>query len=198
MLEHLFGSKTRLKLLRLFFREPEKSFFVRELTRLIDVQINAVRRELELLVSAGLVEEVEADQGNAKRDPSANLKKYYRLNRASLLYPEIQSLLLKAKVMEDQGFFQEIQQKGGEIKLFVLSGSFTGDKRAPTDILMVGNLRERAIMNSIAQYEKDHGTALRFTFMTEDEFYDRRQIMDKFLFSIFEAENIRVVNEMRI
>ncbi len=198
MLEHLFGSKTRLKLLRLFFREPEKAFFVRELTRLIDVQINAVRRELELLVSAGLVEEVSVEPGTNKRDPSASLRKYYHLNRGSLLYPEIQSLLLKAKVLEDQGFFQEMQQKGGEVKLFVLSGSFTGDKRAPTDILMIGNLREKAIMNCIAQYEKDHGIALRFTFMTVEEFYDRRQIMDKFLFSIFESEHIKVVNELRI
>lgn len=197
MLEHLFGSKTRLKLLRLFFRDPEKPFFVRELTRVIDVQINAVRRELELLVSAGLVEEVDV-QSNTARDPSAGLRKYYRLNRASLLYPEIQSLLLKAKVLEDQSFFQEIREKGGEIKLFLLSGSFTGDKRSPTDMFIVGTLRERAIMNAIATYEKDHGSTVRFTFMTEAEFHDRRQIMDKFLFSIFEAENIKVVNELGV
>lgn len=199
MLEHLFGSKTRLKLLRLFYREPEKPFFVRELTRLIDVQINAVRRELELLLLAGLLEETEVQNSSLeKRNPSASLRKYYRLNRASLLYPEIQSLLLKAKVLEDQSFFQDIQQKGGDIALFVLSGSFTGDKRALTDILIVGNLKERAIINAIAQYEKDHGASVRFTFMTEEEFYDRRQIMDKFLFSIFEAEHIKVINTIGV
>lgn len=197
MLEHLFGSKTRLKLLRIFFREPEKPFFVRELTRAIDAQINAVRRELELLVSAGLVEEAEG-QANTARDPSSGLRKYYRLNRSSLLYPEIQSLLLKAKILEDQSFFQEVQEKGGDIKLFLLSGVFTGDKRSPTDILMVGNLRERAILNSIAAYEKDHGGTLRFTFMTEQEFHDRRQIMDKFLFAIFESETIKVINTLGV
>lgn len=197
MLEHLFGSKTRLKLLRLFFREQEKAFFVRELTRIIDVQINAVRRELELLVAAGLVEETEV-QANTSRDPSSSLKKYYRLNRTSLLYPEIQSLLIKAKVLEDQSFFGDIQKKGGDIVLFILSGSFTGDKRAATDILMVGNLKERSIMNMIEDYEKSHGTALRFTFMTEQEFHDRRQIMDKFLFSIFECEHIKVINTLGI
>ena len=197
MLEHLFGSKTRLKLLRLFFREPEKPFFVRELTRAIDVQINAVRREIELLVSAGLVEEADI-QSSTSRDPSAGLRKYYRLNRSSLLYPEIQSLLLKAKILEDQSVFQEIQEKGGQIDLFLLSGVFTGDKRSPTDILMVGNLKERTILNCIANYEKDHGGTLKFTFMTAEEFHDRRQIMDKFLFSIFEAENIKVVNTLGV
>lgn len=197
MLEHLFGSKTRLKLLRIFFREPEKPFFVRELTRAIDAQINAVRRELELLVAAGLVEETNVE-ANTARDPSSSLRKYYRLNRSSLLYPEIQSLLLKAKILEDQSFFQEVQEKGGDIKLFLLSGVFTGDKRSPTDILMVGNLRERAILNSVAAYEKDHGGTLRFTFMTAEEFHDRRQIMDKFLFAIFESENIKVINTLGV
>ncbi len=197
MLEHLFGSKTRLKLLRLFFRDQDKAFFVRELTRIIDVQINAVRRELELLVAAGLVEETDT-QPNTSRDPSAGLKKYYRLNRTSLLYPEIQSLLVKAKVLEDQTFFGDVQKKGGDIALFVLSGSFTSDKRAPTDILIVGNLKERTIMNLIDDYEKAHGTALRFTFMTEQEFHDRRQIMDKFLFSIFECEHIKVINTIGV
>ena len=199
MLEHLFGSKTRLKLLRLFFRDPSKAFFVRELTRLIDAQINAVRRELEILTLAGLIEETTEEKVNILRDPSALMRKYFRLNQASLLYPEIHSLLLKAKVLEDQNFFSEIQDKGGEIKLLVLGGSFTGDKRSPTDIFMVGNnIRERAIMNSIANYEKDHGCALRYTFMTEEEFRDRRQILDKFLFSIFEADNIKVVNKLNI
>lgn len=197
MLEHLFGSKTRLKLLRLFFREADKPFFVRELTRIIDVQINAVRRELELLVAAGLVEETDVDS-KTSRDPSSGLRKYYRLNRASLLYPEIQSLLMKAKILEDQSFFQDIQKKGGEIALFVLTGSFTGDKRAQTDILMVGNVKERTVMNMIDDYEKTHGTALRFTFMTEQEFHDRRQIMDKFLFSIFECEHIKVINTLGV
>ena len=43
-IEKLFGSKTRAKLLRLFFENPTKSFYVREMTRVICEQINSVRR----------------------------------------------------------------------------------------------------------------------------------------------------------
>ena len=53
--EKLFGSKTRAKLLRLFFENPEKSFYVREMTRVIDEQINSVRRELLNLESIGII-----------------------------------------------------------------------------------------------------------------------------------------------
>ena len=60
MLEHLFGSKTRLRLLRLFFTHPETAYFVREMAREVKSQINAVRRELAHLVDAGIIETTKA------------------------------------------------------------------------------------------------------------------------------------------
>ena len=54
-LDKLFGSKTRAKLLGLFFDNPEKSYYVREITRVIEEQINSVRRELNNLSALGLV-----------------------------------------------------------------------------------------------------------------------------------------------
>ena len=51
--EKLFGSKTRAKLLDLFFANTNKSFYVREITRLIEEQINSVRRELMNLEGIG-------------------------------------------------------------------------------------------------------------------------------------------------
>ena len=53
--EKLFGSKTRAKLLRLFFESPSKSYYVREITRVIDEQINSVRRELLNLEGIGVI-----------------------------------------------------------------------------------------------------------------------------------------------
>jgi predicted transcriptional regulator len=55
MIEQLFGSKTRVKLLQLFMSNPNRSFYVREITRKIDEQINSVRRELANLLSIGII-----------------------------------------------------------------------------------------------------------------------------------------------
>ena len=63
--EKLFGSKTRAKLLRLFFENPEKSFYVREMTRVIDEQINSVRRELLNLESIGIIKIVTGKSQNS-------------------------------------------------------------------------------------------------------------------------------------
>src|SRR6188472_2116739 len=55
VIEQLFGSKTRVKLLQLFCSNPNRSFYVREITRKIDEQINSVRRELANLLSIGII-----------------------------------------------------------------------------------------------------------------------------------------------
>ena len=73
--EKLFGSKTRAKLLRLFFENPEKSFYVREMTRVIGEQINSVRRELLNLESIGIIKNETFDN---KVYYSANSKEYCR------------------------------------------------------------------------------------------------------------------------
>lgn len=196
MLEHLFGSKTRVRLLRLFFAEPEKMYFVRELTRILDVQINAVRRELELLQAAEIVEEVKAEDIPGG-DPQS-IKKYYRLSQTSLLFPELQALIYKEKLLNEHLFIEELKAKAGDdLKMLILSGHFTDDEKAPTDMLIVGNLREKAITNLIEQYEHDHRVSFRYTFMKEQEFLDRRHIMDKFLFTLFESKIIKAVDLLR-
>src|SRR6185295_8438275 len=55
MFEQLFGSKTRVKLLQLFYTNPNRAFYVREITRKVDEQINSVRRELSNLLSIGII-----------------------------------------------------------------------------------------------------------------------------------------------
>src|SRR5262245_52847866 len=102
MLEHLFGSKTRVKILKLLFRQPDRPFFVRELSREIGVQINAVRRELELLSTLGIIaEKVDAPLSDPEH-AGASLRKYYQLNTESLLYSELQALLIKETIIEQK------------------------------------------------------------------------------------------------
>ncbi|MBI5728578.1 MAG: hypothetical protein HY984_02390, partial [Candidatus Magasanikbacteria bacterium] len=164
MLEHLFGSKTRLKLLRLFFRDPTRAYYVRELTRSLDSQVNAIRREIQLLLRAGIVKEkegaVEAKPGYLP-EAGENLRRYYILNKESIVYPELQALLAKAQLLGEEQFIKDVQARGGHVSLFLLTGCFTQDKRAPTDVLLVGTLHARVIEKTIESYEKEFGCPIR-------------------------------------
>lgn len=196
MLEYLFGSKTRVKMLKTFFAHQNKSYYVRELSRLLSSQINAIRRELELLVKAGIIRETEDHNTNEDYEQGSSLRKYYILDTSSLLYSELQALLQKAQLMGEQRFIEAIQNRGGEIDLFVITGKFLNDKISPSDLLLVGNLKERNIAKIIEDYEKDSGMELRFTIMTTPEFNDRRRVMDKFLYAIFEAQNLKIIDKI--
>ena len=68
MLDQLFGSKTRVRLLRLFLHNPEQAFFVRQLSRKIGAQINGVRNELDNLVDLGLVSAVRGKVPEEKNE----------------------------------------------------------------------------------------------------------------------------------
>lgn len=197
MLEQLFGSKTRVKLLRVFFQDTTASYFVRELSRHIDIQINAIRRELALLEKLGIIVTIDKDVSESKK-PGARLRKYYRVNTESLLYPDLHALLEKGKMMGEQYFVNQIKEEGGDIAMLVLTGCFTNEVDAVTDMLLVGDIKAHNVEKLVAHYEKEFGQSIRYTFMTKNEFFDRRHVMDKFLFRIFEGNCMRVINNLEI
>src|SRR5438045_4138338 len=102
MVEQLFGSKTRVKLLQLFYSNPNRSFYVREITRKIDEQINSVRRELANLLSMGLI-----------KSDNNNNRLYYEVNQSYEFYDPLSAIFggrkmaaapskTKAKASEDK------------------------------------------------------------------------------------------------
>ena len=96
MLEQLFSSRTRVKLLQVFLINPDNNYFIREIGRKIGEHINSVRRELKNLTNIGLVTSYSEKQ-----------KIYYKANKDFFLYPEIKSLVFKAQVMMEQNFIKK-------------------------------------------------------------------------------------------
>lgn len=196
MLEHFFGSKTRLKLLKIFFRSPERPFYVRELARIIGTHLHAVRREIANLQKLQLIKMVEVEA--SENEGGTERSKYYQIDPLSPLYNELKALLDKAELMEEKQLIEEIKSKGGELKLLLLTGIFTDEREASTDLMIVGKLKPLVLAKIIQKYEEDLGKTIRYTFMSEQEFKDRRHVGDRFLFNIFESKHVFVVNEYNL
>jgi predicted transcriptional regulator len=193
MLEHLFGSKTRIKLLQLFFAYPERSFFVRELSRLVGVQLNAVRREIVNLEKVGLIGPTEINAAE-----KSERCKYFQLQTACILYPEFKDLMAKVQIFEEREFVEELKKRAGKIKFLLLTGYFTGDKDAESDLLIVGAIKPAATAKIVRQFEKNISRELRYTVMTEQEFKDRREIGDKFLYGLLETKHLVAIDDYRL
>lgn len=195
MIEQLFGSKTRYRLLELFFQDSQKPMYMREIARLLDTQLNAVRRELENLADMGLVKEVKIN--NDDKPPSFGRQKYYMIQSDHLLFFELKSLLLKSQILKEREMVEKLKEKGGDLKLLILTGDFTDAKDAPTDILMVGEIKPVSLNKVIKEFEEKVRRPIRYTVMSEKEFRERKHIGDKFLYSIFESKHLPVLDELK-
>lgn len=177
MIEQLFGSKTRVKLLRLFFSNPNRSFYVREITRKIEEQINSVRRELANLLSIGIIS-----------SDTTNNRLYYEVNQTYELYEPLHMMfgLDQTESKEESLTPKTTQQPDslkslGNVDLAIYTGQFTRDIASEVDILIVGDINRTRLVNFITTLESDEGKELRYTLMNKKEFDYRRQIKDRFL-----------------
>ncbi|HAV15211.1 MAG TPA: hypothetical protein DCX25_02685 [Candidatus Pacebacteria bacterium] len=178
-------SKVRVKLLQVFFEQPTGMWYVRELTRKTDEEINAVRRELDRMLTASMVKMEE--RGN---------RKYYFLNPAYDFYPELMRLVAKTTGIGHE--IKKNRKKLGTIKYVMFTGKFAKhEKRAndEVDILMVGDVVLPELAAIVRTEEKLRGFEINYTVMTEDEFMFRKQRRDPFLLGILELPRVMVIGE---
>ena len=197
MLEHLFGSLTRTKLLRLFYGNPERAYFVRELSRAIEIQLNAVRRELANLEEIGIIKQTEFGQSK-QEEVGTERSKYYKLNNNFFLQEELSALLEKTQILEEQNFVDLLKKRAGDVKAMILTGFFTKTEDVGTDILFVGDIKAVAVAKVMRDFEKFLNRAIRYTILDEKEFAERREIGDRFLYSIFEAKHNLAVDNLKL
>lgn len=195
-LEQLFGSKTRARLIGLFVENPESRFFVRELTRKIDAQLNSVRRELKNLLELGIVIEKEnAPVAAGKKQTLNEKKKFYSINADSILFSDLKTLFKKVKILARQSLVQEIEESG-DIYYFAFTGKFCDLVGVPTDLLIVGDIDQKQLQKIVKNFENELAEEINYTLMPKDEFIYRKQVTDKFLFSILESEKVVMVNKI--
>jgi predicted transcriptional regulator len=183
MIEQLFGSKTRVKLLRLFFSNPNRSFYVREITRKIDEQINSVRRELANLLSIGIIS-----------SDTTNNRLYYEVNQSYELYEPLRMMFgsntsdNKKEPVAAKATHDDTLESLGNVELAVYTGQFTRDMTSEVDILIVGDINRTRLANFITALEANEGKDLRYTLMDKKEFDYRHQIKDRFLTELLSSK----------
>jgi hypothetical protein len=181
MIEQLFGSKTRVKLLQLFYSNPNRSFYVREITRKIDEQINSVRRELANLLSIGII---SSDTNNNRL--------YYEVNQDYEYYPPLAAIFGKGVMAAPDAPATESQAAEikalGNVEIAFYTGQFTRDETSGTDLVIVGDINQTKLNKFIAELEAQEGKELRFTVMPLPEFKYRQQVNDRFLSLILTAK----------
>lgn len=185
--EKLFGSKTRAKLLQLFFGSPTKSFYIREMTRVIDEQINSVRRELGNLESIGII-----------KNESFDNKVYYSANSKHPFYrPMIEIFSKKIDSARDHdvkestwdGYCRPVQK--------YLSGLIVTNRlpgQDGLDLLIIGNDRTKKLTRWAEVVEKKQGKTINYAIMSPEDFTYRKNVHDRFIEDVLEMEIIEIID----
>lgn len=192
MIEQLFGSKTRVKLLQLFYSNTNRSFYVREITRKIDEQINSVRRELANLLSIGII-----------TSSTSNNKLYYEVDQKYKYYEPLNTIFgtgkqsskpITGKIKKPDNPIHAI----GNIELAIYTGIFTRDETSGIDLLIVGNTNPTQLAKFISDLEDQESKEIRYTVMSVDEFSYRQQVNDRFVSLVIGSKKQIVVDKNNI
>ncbi len=197
MIDALFGSKTRVKLLYLFLNNPGQPFYVREITRKIGEQINSVRRELSNMINVGIITSDSADN-----------KLYYQVNQRYEYYVALRSIfgsnnadvLVVNKVSDSTTAEDYIAMLKGiaGIRLAILAGILVEGSTTSVDVLLVGDIAAAKVKSFIKDVEKQEGREINYSVLSYDEFYYRLSVRDKFITEIINSKHNVVIDKDKV
>jgi len=183
MLQHIIPSKARRKVLELFFHRPSENFYLRRVVREIDEEVNAVKRELDILTEEKLL----------LRERRLN-KVYFSLNKNYQLYDEFLRIFSKTNKLATS--IHSNLSKIGKIKFVAVSTKFPKNLVIKDDeiyLLLVGIIVVVEIESIIKEVEKEFGRPINYSTMTESEFIFRKKNNDPFIWRFLKQPKIMLV-----
>lgn len=213
ILEQLFESTAKVRLLKLFLRNENTKFSIREVRDRAQLDLRATENALERLRSAGVLKSYErkattisADKrkvskgAKGRKENISKSEKNYFVNPAFMFFDELRGLVLKSSPSSKSRILKRI--KGlGRIKLVVLSGIFMRPDRelSRTDLLIVGDdISDKRFGKFIKQLEAESGCEIQYSLLTSDEFSYRRKMLDRFLRDVLERPNEILINKLGV
>lgn len=176
----LFKSKARSAVFLLYFSNPENSFYLRELERMLNIPVSIIRKELIRLEEEGVF--VSEKKGNLV---------YYRVNTSYPLFEELKSIVRKTIGIE--GLLKEAVLKIKGIKTAFIYGSFAkGRERAKSDVdlFIVGNIDEGQLIRQLNNIEKTIKREVNYTVFSREEYKIKKKKKDSFIVNLIHSSKI--------
>lgn len=201
ILENLFESVPKARILRLFARNPDQKFSLEQIIARSQVKKNSARREVQKMIKYGLAEERVISMEKkikSSQKPRIRKEKVYGVDPEFPLLRELQDLVTKASVAPHDKLLRQIRGIG-KIKLAIISGVFTQSENSRTDLLLVGDgIFKRNLDRFLADAESELGKPVQHTVMETDEFLYRMDMYDRFLRDILEYPHEKIIDKFNL
>ena len=190
-LSKLFGSETKVKIMRLFLFNPERVFDIKEIAKRVKSETSRVRKETTILNKMGLVK--RRLSGKKK----SNGQSFIVNAQFAYLLP-LQNFLINVEPLQPKEIIKRIV-KLGTIKLIIVAGVFIQEPESRLDLLIVGdNVKKGALENSIKTLESEIGRELKYAHFTTEDFKYRLSMFDKLIRDVLDYPHKKVLNRLPI
>lgn len=183
MIDALFGSKTRVKLLHLFLNNPGRAFYVREITRKIDEQINSVRRELANMLSIGII-----------KSETSNNRLYYEINQDYPHFKPLHQIFADSGVSDAVGTIEANDWSKrlkalGDVRVVIFAGKLVHGSTSDVDVLIAGSTNKTQVKKFVRELEEEENKSLNYSVMEYQDFYYRMSIKDRFVTKLLASKH---------
>lgn len=181
-------SKTREKILQLFFSNPEKKYYLRELEKILDIPVGNIRRELLALKKSGLFKRKEIGK-----------QVYYFLNKESPIFEEIKRIV--SKTIGVEGLLKNLLKKVAKVEVAFIYGSFAKQKEdsfSDIDLMLIGNPDEDILISKISTAEKELRREINYSIFSAEDFRKGLSRQEVFLEEILENPKIFIIGNQNV
>ena len=198
ILSELFESPAKVKALKLFLRNPEDAFSLKEGARRLRLMRRDFAKQVKKFKDLDLV---RSRINIVAKKVGKRTKKFkeeaFHANSKFLFYNELQGLLTKSSPTAWEKKLEALKALG-RIKLAVIAGTLVNDVKGRLDLLLVGEkMKPRAIATFMRKLEADVGKDIRYMVLSTQEFSYRFDMFDNFLRDVFERPHKKLINKMK-
>ncbi len=171
ILEKVFGSAARVKVMRLFLLNKTKTFTSKDIATRSRVSPLSTRKELKVLETVEFV----------KKRASG-----YVFNPNFKYTNELEGLLVNSNTLDIDQLSSHFK-KAGRVKFLVVSGVFIKNKESRVDLLIVGdNIKKGKVEEEIRKLEAEMGAEIVYALFATKEFIYRLNMYDKLVRDILD------------
>jgi len=171
ILAKLLGSQARVKIMRLFLLNKDKTFTNKEIATRSRVNPNQIRTELKTLESINFIK---------KRTTGWFFSPTFKYIK------EFEGLLISADTLDEQAIADSFK-KVGRVKLLVVAGVFIKNKDSRVDLLIVGDkMKKSKIEEGVRRLEAEIGSEIVYAIFETKEFIYRLNMYDKLVRDILD------------
>ncbi len=194
ILEQLFDSPVKVKLLKLFLRNSNRFFSLPEIIAKTQIDRRLVMKEVKGLLSINFLRQKKV-KANLKKGVKGGL--YFGVNPLFDFYTELSNLVLKSSPASKEKMLQRILRLG-RIKLALIGGVFLNTSNSRVDLFLVGDdISRNKLQHFLADMEAEVGKEIEYAAMTTKEFNYRFHMFDRFVRDILEKPNEKLINRLK-